>query len=52
MTQAEALAVPDAGLTYNGSCVGRPLSADDGRTVGFEFIFHAPGGCEHQDRHR
>jgi hypothetical protein len=52
VTQAEALAVPDAALTYNGSCVGRPLITDDGRTVGFEFIYHAPGGCEHQDRHR
>jgi hypothetical protein len=52
MTQAEALAVPDAGLTYNGSCVGRPLIAFDGCTVGFEFIYHPPGGCEHQDRQR
>jgi hypothetical protein len=52
MTQAEALAVPDAGLTCNGSCVGRPLVSADGRTFGFEFIYHAPAGCEHQDRHR
>jgi hypothetical protein len=52
MTQAEALAVPGAELTYNGSCVGRPLLSADGRTVGFEFIYHASGGCEHQDRHR
>jgi hypothetical protein len=47
LSRDEALAVPGADLTYNGRRVGRVTNAHV--DTGFEFLWHDPAGCEHED---
>ena len=47
LSREEALALPGADHTYNGRCVGRVVNAHV--DTGFEFLWHDPAGCEHED---